>query len=249
MSEVRTTTRTDISYSGVYFYGANTYFEFFDAATTTIGKLSDSGIALGVDQAGALQTFKLIPDTDAQGSKLPAAGFALLPAPVTRGFDGKQIPWFYMAVPTNIPRGAGFSLWIMEYHPNFLAEWNSRPENKNPGIARREILQRYAAVLKDTPRKPYLKDVVAMTLALNGTTTKSLIELARSLGYRERTGKADITLTGPDIEMRIVPETPTMRGIQQITMTVTGKAAKQNEFRFGKSVLRFVGNGLATWTF
>ena len=249
VTEVRTTTRADISYTGVYFYGTNTYFEFFDAATTTIGKLSDSGIALGVDLPGALQSFKPIPGAESPNTKPPASGLVLLPAPITRGFAGKQVPWFYMAVPTNSPRGAGFSFWLMEYHPSFLAEWNSRPDEKNPGITRREILQRYAAVLKDTPRKPYLKDVVAITVALDEVTTKSLIELARSLGYRERSGTTDITLSGPDIELHIIPQTPTVRGIQQITMLVSGKPAKQNEFRFGKSVLRFTGNGLATWTF
>lgn len=244
VNELRTTTRTDISYTGVYFYGANTYFEFFDAATTSIGKLSDSGIALGVDQTGILQAFKPTPGQQPSDSKL-----SLLPAPITRGFAGKQVPWFYMVVPTNIPADAGVRFWVMEYHPSFLTEWNAQPGMKNPGMTRREVLKRYAAVLKDTPQKPYFEDVVAITLAMNKVTTRSLIELALLLGYRERTSDNTTTLTGPDIKLRIIPERSTVRGIQQITMRVNRKPAKQSEFRFGKSVLKFQGNGFATWTF
>ncbi len=256
VSEVRTTTRTDISYTGVYFYGTNTYFEFFDAATTNIGKLADSGIALGVDTAGTLEIFKPPSSPVKSPSTAPAAKLTLLEAPITRAFAGKQLPWFYMAVPTNIPADAGFRFWVMEYHPRFLVEWNPDPDMKDPGVRRSEILQRYARVIKDTsPKptstrgKPYFGDVVAITIALNEVATKSLIELGRLLGYSERTNKDHSTLTGLDIELRIIPETPTVRGIQQITMRVTGKPAKQSVFRFGKSVLKFQGNDLATWTF
>ncbi|MEK6283164.1 MAG: DUF5829 family protein [Acidobacteriota bacterium] len=244
VTELRTTTRTDISYTGAYFYGTNTYFEFFDAATTSIGKLSDSGIALGVDQAGTLEAFRSATGTNPPNSKL-----SLLQSPITRGFAGKQVPWFYMAVPTNIPADAGLRFWVMEYHPSFLNEWNAQPDVKNPGVRRRDILKRYATVLKDTPRKPYFQDVVAITLALNKATTRALLELGQLLGYRERISETTTTLTGQDIELRIIPETPTERGIRQITMRVNGKPAKQSEFQFGKSVLSFRGNGLATWTF
>ncbi len=244
VSEGRTTTRTDVSYTGVYFYGTNTYFEFFDSATTNMGKLSDSGIALGVDKAGSLDAFIR-----------PGSILSRRDAPITRGFAGKQVPWFYMAVPTNIPAEAGLRFWVMEYHPRFLAEWNPESNEKNPGVSRREILQRYARVLKGVAAKPvsfrsepYFQDVVTITLALNEPATRSLVELGQLLGYRHRTGEHNTTLTGQDIELRIVPETSTARGIREITMRVNGKPT-QNEFRFGKSVLTFQGNGLATWTF
>jgi len=57
-------------------------------------------------------------------------------------------------------------------------------------------------------------------------------------------------LKGPDIELRVIEQTETARGIHEITMRVTRQPKEQTEFRFGtKSVLKFRGNGLATWSF
>ncbi len=138
----------------------------------------------------------------------------------------------------------------MEYHPRFLSEWNPQPGGSNQGISRKQILQRYAAVLKDIPAKPYFEDVVALTVAVNDENRKKFVELCKLLGYSERTvGDANV-LRGPDIELRLVPQTETARGIQEITMRVRPQPKEQAEFRFGtKSVLRFRGNGLATWSF
>ncbi len=238
VNELRTTTRTDMSYTGVYFYGVNTYFEFFDASATAIGKLSDSGIALGVDHAGGLETIK----TDL------ASKFVLMD-PITRGFAGKQVPWFYMAAPKDFAMDSGLRFWIMEYHPQFLMEWNPQPNEKNAGISRKQILERYARVIRDTPSKPHLKDVVAIKIAVTQETQKDFIELCQLLNYTEHAEGTTRILKGDDIEFRLIPQTETARGIQEITLRVDRKP-KPTEFRFGtKSVLRFHGNGLATWTF
>lgn len=239
VNEQRTTTRTDISYTGVYFYGTHTYFEFFDASDTAIGKLSDSGVAFGVDQPGALEAIK---------TEL-ASDFFVGDA-ITRGFEGKQVPWFYMGVPKNFSQTSGLRFWIMEYHPRFLVEWNSGSTDKNQGISRKEILKRYADVLKDLPSKPYFKDVVGITIAVDESTQKRFVHLCKLLGYRQRVTGTTTVLNGDDIELRIIPQTNSVRGIQEITLQVAGKPDKQTEFRFGqKSVLRFQGNGLAKWTF
>lgn len=238
INEQRTTTRTDISYTGIYFYGINTYFEFFDASATAIGKLSDSGIAFGVDQRGGLEVIK---------TELASDFFVR--DPITRGVEGKQVPWFYMAVPRNLPSNSGLRFWIMEYHPRFLAEWNPRSTD-NEGITRKEILARYADVLKDSPSKPYLKDVVAMTIAVDAPTQKSFVDLCKQLGLSAHFNGTTTTLKGDGFELRIIPQTATVRGIPEITLRVAGKPDKQTEFRFGeKSILRFQGDGLAKWTF
>ncbi len=239
VNEQRTTTRTDISYTGVYFYGDNTYFEFFDASTTAIGRLSDSGLALGVDHGGALMAIK---------TEL-ASRFSVGEAPITRGFEGKQVPWFYMAVPKTFPMESGLRFWVMEYHPRFLMEWHPRSRDQNQGVSRKHILQRYAHVLKDIPAKPYLKDVISITIALDESAQKNLVDLCKHLNYREQVTGAITILNGDDIELRLIRQTESARGIQEITMLVAGQP-RQTEFRFGaKSVLRFHGNGLATWTF
>jgi hypothetical protein len=240
VTEQRTTTRTDMSYTGLYFYGTNTYFEFFDASHTAVGKLSDSGVAFGVDQAGAMDAIK---------TNL-SAKLSVGESPITRGFQEKQVPWFYMAVPRNATADSGFRFWLMEYHPRFLSEWNAQSDGKNQGVSRRRILERYAAVLKETPANPYFKDVVALTIAVNKQTEQDLIDLCKLWGYRGRVKGITTILEGDDIELRLIPQTAALRGVQEITMRVDRKPEKQTKFRFGsKSVLKFHANGLATWSF
>lgn len=94
-----------------------------------------------------------------------AAEIAIAPEPVTRQYEGKQVRWFYVAGPKDSPADAGFTLWLMEYHPRFLAEWNPQREGRNEGVSRKQILRRYTAVLEDIPARPLFEDVVALTIA------------------------------------------------------------------------------------
>ena len=240
VTEQRTTVRTDRSYTGLYFYGTNTYFEFFDVSSDSSRQVGFSGIAFGVDQSGELQAV----------SKELSSSFPLDQETITRLYNGKQVPWFYTGEQKNFPIDSNFGVWFMEYHPRFLSEWNPQPGGSNQGVSRKQILQRYGAVLKDIPTKPYFEDVVALTVAVNNESRKKLAELCKLLGYSERIVDDAIVLKGPDIELRLLPQTETSRGIQEITMRVRRQPKEQAEFRFGtKSVLRFRGNGLATWSF
>ncbi len=239
-TEQRTTVRTDRSYTGLYFYGTNTYFEFFDVSSDSSRQLGFSAIAFGVDQAGELQAV----------SKELSSGFLMDQELITRQYDGKQISWFYAGLLKDFPLDSGFAVWFMEYHPGFLSEWNPQPGVRDQGATRTEILQRYVAVLNDVPVEPYFDDVVALTIAIDEPSLLKFSEFCKQLGYSVRTvGEAKV-FNGPDIELRLLPQTESARGIQEMTMRVKREPKDQNEFRFGtKSVLRFRGDGLATWSF
>jgi len=237
VSEKRTTVRTDITYTGTYFYGTNTYFEFFDEGSDAKQKFGKSGLAFGTDQSGQLEALV----------KNISSEFSMLPQPVTREFNKKQVDWFYMAVPKNLAL-SGFSFWLMEYHPNFLSSWNSMGEGKDTGVARKDILKRYADVLKGTPQ-PFLKDVVGLTIALNEKTKADLIKLCQQLGYRLRKDGKKTTLEGFDFKLNLISESESVKGITEITMRVERKPAGKTEFRFGKSVLKFDNKGFAIWAF
>lgn len=239
-TEQRTTVRTDRSYTGLYFYGANTYFEFFDASGDSSRQVGFSGIAFGVDQAGELYAI----------SKELSSGFAMDQELITRQYDGKQISWFYAGKLKDFPLDSGFAVWFMEYHPRFLNEWNPEPDALDQGVTRKEILRRYVAVLKDVPAEPYFEDVIAFTVAIDEAGFQKLSEFCKQIGYSERAAGEAKVFNGPDIELRLVQQTETARGIQQMTMRVKREPQDRNEFRFGtKSVLRFHGDGLATWSF
>lgn len=240
VTEQRTTVRTDMTYTGLYFYGTNTYFEFFDVASDPSSQVGFSGFAFGVDQAGELQSV---------GKEL-SSNFAVDRETITRQYQGKQVPWFYAGKLKDFPMGSNLAVWFMEYHPSFLDEWNAQPGARNQGVSRKPILQRYGAVLKDIPAKAYFEDVVGLTVAMNDADRKKLAQLCKLLGYSERTDGDTQVLKGPDIELRLIPRTEESRGIREIVMRVSRKPKDQAEFRFGsKSVLKFQNNGLAKWSF
>jgi hypothetical protein len=232
-TEKRTTVRTDRSYTGFYFYGTNTYFELFDGSDPGTAFTGD-GLAFGVDETGGLRAL--------------GEGVFIAPKPITRLYEGKQVPWFHMAGFKGLPENADLDVWLMEYHPDFLADWNPRPGSQ--GVTRKEILHRYAAVLKDVPARPLLQDVTALTIAVDEPLRQKLAGILEPLGYSARREGGATILKGPDAELRLVLKTATARGIREITLRVRERPRGQNELRFGpKSVLKFHDNGLATWSF
>jgi len=239
VNEKRTTTNAEMTYTGLYFYGFNTYFEFFDIGNSPKDCVGDSAIAFGVDQPGSIKVLQ---------EKL---GPGLEPSlkSVTRLYQGKQIPWFFMATSRSLPYESGLSCWVMEYHPEFLGHWNPRPKGTNRGISRKEILQRYSEVLNPVD-EPRLEDVVGLTVAADADAANSLIDFCLQLGYQiERKQNEDVVaLYGPDFMLLVIPATDRVRGIREIKMRARNLAEREEERRLGQSVLKFVGSS-AIWSF
>jgi hypothetical protein len=237
-NETRTTVRADQTYTGLYFYGTNTYFEFFDVSNSPRPRVGDSGIAFGVDRPGALKVLQ-----ERLGPSLE-----ILPEPITRLYQARQVPWFFMATSKNIPYESGMSTWIMEYHPEFLAKWNPRSRTRNRGVSRREILKRYAEVLKPV-KDAGLKDVVGLTVATDERTRENFIQLCRQFGYRTKKEKDEaVALHGPDFVLRLVPEAAGVRGVREIRLNLRRPSSRAKEWHFGRSMLKFKGRA-AVWTF
>ncbi|HEX8141446.1 MAG TPA: DUF5829 family protein [Pyrinomonadaceae bacterium] len=234
--ERRTTVRTDRTYTGLYFYGINTYFEFLNVADEAQGRVGDSGIAFGVERPGALQM-------------LHTRLLSEAPKVVTRQIDNKQVPWFFAIAPSEFPSESAISTWFMEYHPRFLSEWHPEADGSNQGIRRRQILKRYAATLKNIPHRPYLQDVTGLTVAADKLAITKMTKMCELLGYSARIDGEATILKGHDLILRLIPETTDMRGIQQVTFHVR-REPERKVLHFGlRSILRFNGNGTATWSF
>lgn len=239
-NEERTTVRKDMTYTGLYFYGVNTYFEFFDASQEKSRKIGDSAIAFGVEQAGASQIL--------QGRAASDLPMQILP--VIRQLGEAQISWFFMLRPESRGLDAGISTWTMEYDTKFLAEWHNEIADNNRGITRKEILQRYVAVLKNTPPEPFLQDVLAITLAADEASINLLITQGKLFGYAVRTEGSATIVEAYGFTLHLIPESAEQYGIQQVTMKVNRQPDSQTKFRFGdKSILKFHDNGTATWSF
>lgn len=233
-SESRTTVRADRTYTGLYFYGINTYFEFFDLAKEP-RRLGDSAIAFGVETEGAAK-------------QLQPLVRAAPPRVITRQLGSEQYPWFLMLTPSGFSLDSGIATWVMEYDPRFLSQWHAEIKDGSSGISRKAVLQRYATVLKEKPAQPILQDVLSVTLALNEQTKARMAEVCEAYGYTSRKEENVVALGSGDFTLRLIPETAAQHGIQQITLRVSDK--QKREFRFGSnSALIFLGDGTATWIF
>jgi len=237
--EKRTTVRTDRTYTGQYFYGTNTYFEFFEAGPASGQKLGDSAVAFGVDRAGGIRELR---------QRLDAAGIQAEETTMTRQLGQVQIPWFLSLNPVGFPRSATVSTWVMEYHPRFLAEWHAEAAPRGGGLTRQQILERYKAALASRPAHPILDDVVGLTIAVDAATKARFARLCEVWGYGSRTDGDATILEGPNIVLRLVPDSPGKRGIIEARFKTT-RTPGDREVRFGRSALAFGTDRAATWRF
>jgi Family of unknown function (DUF5829) len=229
--ERRTTVRNDRSYTGIYFYGDHTYFEFFAASGTSTFRKGTDGIAFTPEATGAIQALQKKADIEP-------------PELITRKAGEAQVPWFWASDLKGLPADAPVDAWLMEYHADFLAQWHPEKSLGERGIARRSILTRYKAVLSDAPSHPLFIDVREITLAADPATIERMTAVCRQFGYRV---EADGSLSGPDVLLRFVAATSSKRGIVRVVLGV--RDAPKRELHLGKSVLRFDGHRHAVWEF
>ena len=234
--ERRTTVRTDTTYTGIYFYGKHTYFEFFDVAAQAGSKLGNTGLAFGVDQSDVVNALKPVLNTKA-------------PDLVTRAYNNSQVPWFYRLKLESLPADSVVTSWIMEYHPQFLALWNPRATG-NESVRREEVLTRYKTVLNNVPTDQYLEDVIELTIAADSQSIGKLTAICHAFGYVSKKDGAGVKLTGAGFSLHLVPETQTARGIISAVFKLNKKTKTKKVVKFGsKSTLEFKDNGTAIWKF
>jgi hypothetical protein len=226
-NERRTTVRTDETYTGLYFYGANTYFELFDVADSPRpAVIGDCGVAFGVEVGGDIALLK-----EKLGDELETST-----QPITRLYRGEQVPWFYMATLRSLPYELPTTTWLMEYHPEFLKRWNTEAggDHGRGGVRRRDILARYAAVLAPV-REPVLHDVVGLTVAVDGPTRDRFVEFCGGVGYAVRGGDGgSVSLEGPDFALRFI--VAANHGVREVRMRTGPAPLASREQQFGRAV-------------
>ena len=230
--EERTTKRNDSTYSGVYFYGRNTYFEFFEAGSEPGKVRGASGVAFGVETPGAARSLS---------AALPAQTL------ITRQVDGVDAPWFHSAERQSAKREDFFRAWAMEYHADFLKQWHPElpPENPAP-LRRRAVLDRYVAKIGEWHHRSdfLLKDVVAIDLSLPAADGARFLELLEAFDY-QFTGE---TATGPEIRISVASKREP-HGIRSATFSLQRSVPSDIELAIGSSTLAIGSRGQAVWTF
>lgn len=242
--EQRTTVRADMTYTGIYFYGTRTYFEFFEAGKASGRAEGASGIASGIEAPGGSDQLK---ERLESFLKIRA-----MKTTITRKMDDKELPWFHSVGGNFADRTPMLMTWTMEYHKDFLNGWYSDLSPATRGITRREILERYTAKLGDNEKRKhkYIDDVIEMHLALDENGRSQFIKEREAFGYKI-TGDADKTICeGPEIKYIVARQTPESAGITAIKLSLKKNKPGQKVYRFGrKSVLQFNDDRTATWSF
>ena len=234
--EKRTTARNDTTYTGIYFYGRNTYFELFEPGAQ--GALGTSGVAFGVETPGGSAGVRAAWDKALGGATTTR---------VTRRTEKDEVPWFLMTYaeggrPAPAPNGPpGLSSWLMEYEPDFLARWYPDLTSAR-SIARSDVLDRYVTKIGQAVlRNDFLmKDVVGLTLALPDAQREPLLKQLAASGYRARAKKGMTVVEGPEVTLRFVPVTGTRHGVIEVELALQRPVGKSEE-RFGKAVLALEG--------
>lgn len=233
VSEQRTTVRADETYTGLYFYAANTYFEIFDVASRRGSRVGDSSIAFGSDASGAV-------------AHHAAALDWVEPQVISREFAGEQVPWFHIGNPVVLEASCGTSIWMMEYVAGFLARWH--PEfGVTDAIDRASVLARYAAVLGQSSGDRVVGDVTAIELAVGDERYAELVRFAAGFGWRVR-ARADVAeLVGPGIALRVARAVGSARGIGAVDFALRDPDADER-LVLGASTLEMT-RGRARWEF
>ncbi|MXY98546.1 MAG: hypothetical protein F4Z29_12585 [Gemmatimonadetes bacterium] len=214
-SEERTThdQATDMSWTGRYYYGRETYFEFMDPVRTSWAPRD--AIAFGIEQEGGSEDL---------ASRLERA----LKRDITRfkrkrRYRDQDIPWFWTV---DIPRkdDARLISWVMEYDPGFLDRWAldlppGNPGTGTAGIARSGFLTRYRSAIGDDLTDRLFRDITSVTVTLPpdeadlleaelgvygyvATKMAGPVERSADDSARLRPGMDDDTGTGPGSAVR-----------------------------------------------
>jgi hypothetical protein len=229
----RTTTRPDWTYTGVYLYGRHTYVEFFDEGPQ--GPVGHTGLALALPAAEDTAAIAA-----AWRRALGGARTALVERPTPEG----GVPWFHLAC-AEPDRRDGLHLWSMEYHAQFLERWHPTLTPAR-GIAPRDVLDRYAAVVGGAPRDAFLlEDIVSVELELSAAATAFLrAHLASVAAVTDHADGFVSALGGTRVRARTAPEP---RGLLSVGCSLQ-RSVPAATHRFGSSTLS-VDERAAIWSF
>ncbi len=228
--EERETVRADTSYEGLYLYGRHTYVEFLAPGTKAPFAAGSSGLALGLELEGATQELA----RRLEGRKVRTFG-----APITRELEGQPLPWFQI-LGIEMPV-AGLDLFTLEYDPRFLASWHPDLEPAQGGIARSDVLERYAAVLDLAARRESAAflDVSEVRLALDDAQRERLLAVGEECGYELEEGPDTWTCHAPQFRL-VLQRSPVPGGITEIDLTLR-EPLEREPLQLGRVRLSFRG--------
>ena len=161
-SEERTThdQATGMSWTGRYYYGRQTYFEFMNPDKTSWAPRD--GLAFSIESEGGSDDLARRLE---QGTGQDARRYKR-----NRRYQDQDIPWFWSV---EIPRrdDARLISWVMEYDPGFLGSWSPQlpprqAVSDQAEITRNGFLTRYRSAIGDNLPDRLFRDITSVTVTL-----------------------------------------------------------------------------------
>lgn len=242
VSETRTTIRNDYpdGYTGVYFYGNETYFEFFDSASSAF-PIGNFGVATGYEKDGEFESAR---------QALDSVDGAIV-SPVERHVGSTAVPWFVLLYGAAESGYGGPSVWGMQYSEVFIDGWLGSHSDLDGSILQRDILRSYAIKLEQTElqQTALMKDVTFVDAALDPQFLAAYSEQFGALGWIVEQDNACDLLISRNSEVRLCPATEQRGvGIHQIDFSLTRSHDGPIEMKFGNSTMTF-DDQAARWHF
>ncbi|NOT31860.1 MAG: hypothetical protein HOP15_15550 [Planctomycetes bacterium] len=231
VTEERETVRGDGSYTGFYLYGRNTYFEFLPPGAAGMSAGS-TGLALGLETAHA---------TDELAQRLGEHGVRSQAFPISRALEGETLPWFRL-LGMEMP-SAALTVFTMEYDPGFLARWHSDLAPAHPGLARADVLERYAASLdaaESRASQPFA-DVREVRLALDDAQRERLLAVCAASGYELEERDAQHVVHAPGFRL-VLGVAASPGGITGLELALSRPLARE-PLELGQVTLSFHARG------
>ena len=240
--ERRTTKSGNDTWTGLYFYGESTYFEFLAADPKRDRPVGQSGLAFGIEEEGGSKAIRKALDGLGLGSAKTLER--------TRETAGKMVPWFQM---TGFePKDPVLVAWVMEYSTSFLKQWHPELRPELSGISRKAVLERYAAkaALTIPPKDPLFRNVTGLRLALDAARAESFGRELAALGFRREPAASGVSWSGPDIRIDIVSAEGEAKGIVAVEMALTRKPEEAKSLELAKGArLEIRTDGTASFLF
>ncbi len=199
-SEERTTydQATGMSWTGRYYYGRRTYFEFMNPDKTSWAPRDALAFSIEAEGGSEALARRLEQELDLKVRLFKR----------NRRYQARDIPWFWTV---EIPRedDARLISWVMEYDPAFLDNWApelppgtaaSEPAARESvgtepaGITRSAFLTRYRSAIGDDLPKRLFRDITSVTVTLPPDEADLLEDELRIYGYitTETDGSSDL---------------------------------------------------------
>ncbi len=215
--EKRTTVRNDSTYSGLYFYGDQTYFEFFEENQGD-RKPGDAGVALGIETAGGSEALR-----EAWNQLRPS-----IITTVTRQLEGKPADWFRMTSfeETRAQSAVeGLRLFSMEYVAGFAARWY--PQG-GESISQRAILNAYCEKLGlgRVRAESWLANVEQLEISSPRESVDVRVQQLTMAGWKVALMNGRVSATGPNARV-IFTHSARPIGVTRITFKLKGQPKPQ----------------------